>query len=144
VRRDALLLVLGGVDGCRHATRRLRRRGGGVPSRGAAQGSEAVGAALCDGFASLSSKHGSVWRWAAEAVVLCIQVDSRAALALAWTDDPSFLLIEVAAWLQKGSRGLLEQLWPTLVAASADGKVVEAVKCGRKKGSGAQQRKVLH
>ena len=45
-------------------------------------------------------------------------IDSRGALAAAWSRDGEVLLPELGQWLSKGQRSLLMQLWPQLLRES--------------------------
>ncbi len=48
-----------------------------------------------------------------------LQVDSRASLAAAWRDDPTFLKRQLRAWLRKDAAQALDALWPQLLAEAA-------------------------
>jgi hypothetical protein len=46
---------------------------------------------------------------------VCAQVFSRASLAAAWAQDPSFLQPQLALWVHKPQRRALDALWPQLL-----------------------------
>lgn len=47
-------------------------------------------------------------------------IDSRASLAAAWQANPVLLKPEIAQWLQKGHRRVLDALWSTALAQAAE------------------------
>lgn len=48
-----------------------------------------------------------------------MQVFSRASLAAAWAQDPSFLKPQLGLWLHKQQRRVLDSLWPQMLQEAA-------------------------
>lgn len=61
----------------------------------------------------------------------CMQVYSRASLAAAWAQDPTFLQPQLSLWLHKQQRRALDTVWPQLLQEAAAG--VEQNKKGAKR-----------
>ncbi|KAK9814452.1 hypothetical protein WJX72_006123 [[Myrmecia] bisecta] len=68
------------------------------------------------------------------------KVDSKAALARAWQAEATFLKRELVGWLQKGRAGVLNSLWPALLAESlqAAAPVGKSGKSGSKRATRAK------
>ncbi|CAG9465679.1 unnamed protein product [Pedinophyceae sp. YPF-701] len=67
------------------------------------------------------------------------KVDSRRALAAAWSKAPQFLLREIAQWVPKSHASVLEGLWPaataTCIQEAADGTRPGSAPGGKSKGA---------
>lgn len=77
-------------------------------------------------------------------VAVCVlQVFSRASLAAAWAQDPSFLKQQLGLWVHKQQRRVLESLWPQLLqeaAAAAAEAAAQQRRQGSKKGGGKRKK----